>query len=711
MKVLIVEDNEDGRKLLVKQLRAYGHKVTAAADGAEALEQALRETPDILVTDILMPRMDGYQLCYEWRQNDRLRDIPFVFYTATYTSDEDEEFALSLGANTFIRKPAEPDAFVQILSQVFEKTKAGLLPPPEVVLPEPSLYLTEYNRRLVTKLNEKVAQLEVEIAERKRVEEEIGHLNAVLHAIRGINQLIVQEKDRERLLQGVCGNLIKTRGYYNAWLVLLDDSGRLLTYAEAGLGKDFLPMVKRLKRGELTSCGQKALTQAEVVVNEDPLSTCGDCPLATRYSGRGAMSTRLERSGRVYGLLSASVPLEFIKGEEEQSLFQEVAEDITFALHDMELEEKRKRVEEMLKQSEENLRAYLESAPDGVYINDLKGVFLYGNKKAEELTGYEREELMGKSFLKLKLLPVKHLAKASRLLALNAMGRPTGPDEFELIRKDGSRMWVEITTTPIKQRGKVVVIGFVRDITERKRMEEQLIIADRLASVGELASGIAHELNNPLTGVIGFTQMVLDKDIPDDIKEDIQVVYSEAQRAAQVVKNLLTFARKHAPEKQLMSINSIIEKVLELRAYEQRVNNIQVNAQFAPDLPEVMADYFQLQQVFLNIIINAEHFMIEAHNGGNLTITTERAEDAIKASFADDGPGIAEENLGYLFDPFFTTKEVGSGTGLGLSICHGIVAKHGGRIYAESELGKGATFIVELPIGADDREGGRNEKL
>ncbi|MCK4369159.1 MAG: PAS domain S-box protein [Dehalococcoidales bacterium] len=711
MKVLIVEDNEDGRKLLVKQLRAYGHKVTAAADGAEALEQALRETPDILVTDILMPRMDGYQLCYEWRQNDRLRDIPFVFYTATYTSDEDEEFALSLGANTFIRKPAEPDAFVQILSQVFERTKAGLLPPPEVVLPEPSLYLTEYNRRLVTKLNEKVAQLEVEIAERKRVEEEIGHLNAVLHAIRGINQLIVQEKDRERLLQGVCGNLIKTRGYYNAWLVLLDDSGRLLTYAEAGLGKDFLPMVKRLKRGELTSCGQKALTQAEVVVNEDPLSTCGDCPLATRYSGRGAMSTRLERSGRVYGLLSASVPLEFIKGEEEQSLFQEVAEDITFALHDMELEEKRKRVEEMLKQSEENLRAYLESAPDGVYISDLKGTFLYGNKKAEELTGYEREELMGKSFLKLKLLPAKHLAKASRLLALNAMGRPTGPDEFELIRKDGSRMWVEITTTPIKQRGKVVVIGFVRDITERKRMEEQLIIADRLASVGELASGIAHELNNPLTGVIGFTQMVLDKDIPDDIKEDIQVVYSEAQRAAQVVKNLLTFARKHAPEKQLMSINSIIEKVLELRAYEQRVNNIQVNAQFAPDLPEVMADYFQLQQVFLNIIINAEHFMIEAHNGGNLTITTERAEDAIKASFADDGPGIAEENLGYLFDPFFTTKEVGSGTGLGLSICHGIVAKHGGRIYAESELGKGATFIVELPIGADDREGGRNEKL
>jgi signal transduction histidine kinase len=165
-----------------------------------------------------------------------------------------------------------------------------------------------------------------------------------------------------------------------------------------------------------------------------------------------------------------------------------------------------------------------------------------------------------------------------------------------------------------------------------------------------------------------------------------------------VVKNLLTFARKHEAEKQPVNINSIIGKVLELRAYEQKVNNIEVNTQFAPDLPEVIADGFQLQQVFINIIINAEHFMIEAHGRGMFNITTERVENTIKASFADDGPGIAKENLGHLFDPFFTTKEVGKGTGLGLSICHRILAEHGGRIYAESELGKGATFVVKLLV-------------
>jgi signal transduction histidine kinase len=170
-----------------------------------------------------------------------------------------------------------------------------------------------------------------------------------------------------------------------------------------------------------------------------------------------------------------------------------------------------------------------------------------------------------------------------------------------------------------------------------------------------------------------------------------------------VVKGLLTFARKHTPVKQLVNINGIIEKVLELRAYEQRVSNIQVNTRFAANLPEIMADYFQLQQVFLNIIINAEHFMIEAHNRGTLTITTERTGDILKTSFADDGPGISKENLGHLFDPFFTTKEVGKGTGLGLSICHGIITEHGGRIYAKSKLSKGATLVVELPITIDKK--------
>jgi signal transduction histidine kinase len=233
---------------------------------------------------------------------------------------------------------------------------------------------------------------------------------------------------------------------------------------------------------------------------------------------------------------------------------------------------------------------------------------------------------------------------------------------------------------------------------ETGRAGEQMLITDRLASIGELASGIAHELNNPLTSVIGFAQLLLGKDLPEDIRDDIGIIYREARRAADVMKNLLIFARKHPPLKQPVDINSIIEKVLALRAYEHGVENIQAVAHLAPDLPMVTADYFQLQQVFLNIVINAEHFMLQAHQRGTLTIATRCTGDTIIASFTDDGTGIAKENLAHLFDPFFTTKEVGEGTGLGLSICHGIVTGHSGRIYARSEPGGGATFVVELPV-------------
>jgi len=276
-------------------------------------------------------------------------------------------------------------------------------------------------------------------------------------------------------------------------------------------------------------------------------------------------------------------------------------------------------------------------------------------------------------------------------------GKPATMEMFE----PNLGIWLQESTSPIfNEKGEVTgSVHIVRDMSERKRMEEQLVMTDRLASIGELASGIAHELNNPLTSVIGFSQLLMEGNIPDNIKEDLGTVYSEAQRAATIVKNLLTFARKHAPVKQQSQVNSILEDVLRLRAYEQKVNNIEVDKRLATDLPEIMVDYFQMQQVFLNIIVNAEFAMLETHGKGKLAITTERANGVIKVTFTDDGPGISKENMKRIFSPFFTTKEVGKGTGLGLSICHGIVSEHGGRIYAESEFGRGAAFVVELPAG------------
>lgn len=198
--------------------------------------------------------------------------------------------------------------------------------------------------------------VEEEAVKLREAEKRVKHLNLVLQAIRNVNQLIVKEKDRDRLLKSICENLTETRGYYNTWIALLDESRRLVTTAESGLGENFQPMIELMKRGELTDCSRKTLSLSDIVVVEDTFSTCTDCPLSDQYAGRGAITIRLEHGGKIYGLLSVSIPRDYITDEEEHLLFREVAGDIAFALYNIELEDERKQAEEALRDSEEELR-------------------------------------------------------------------------------------------------------------------------------------------------------------------------------------------------------------------------------------------------------------------------------------------------------------------------------------------------------------------
>jgi PAS domain S-box-containing protein len=353
-----------------------------------------------------------------------------------------------------------------------------------------------------------------------------------------------------------------------------------------------------------------------------------------------------------------------------------------------------------IKQAEEETRkfkAIADNADYGVSISEPKGRIVYLNQAYAQMHGYTLDETIGQEFT---ILYPKEQAKIIWERRERILKTGNSVDELWHQRKDGTVFPTLSTGTAVKDdQGNIIYIAATHiDISERKKMEEQLIVTDRLASLGELAAGIAHEINNPLTSIIGYSDLLMAQDIGNDVHQDLEVLNRESKRAAQIVRNLLAFARKHQIVRERLDINQLIEMVLELRGYEQKVNNILVDAHFAGDLPEIMADSFRLQQVFLNLIINAEYFMIDAHGQGTLTISTELAGDFIRVSFADDGPGIAAKHIGHLFDPFFTTKEVGKGTGLGLSICHGIVAEHGGRLHAESQPGQGATFIMELPV-------------
>lgn len=283
------------------------------------------------------------------------------------------------------------------------------------------------------------------------------------------------------------------------------------------------------------------------------------------------------------------------------------------------------------------------------------------------------------------------------------------PLEYRIIRPDGSvrMVWAEAGELILDKDGKPETLsGIVYDITDRKTAEaEQQQLRDkaemssRLAAVGEMAAGIAHEINNPLTGVIGFSELLLDrKDIPDDMKEELTIINTGSQRVKEIVKRMLTFARQAKPVKSAVSIEELLDNTLELRSYVLKTANIEVVRDYAQDLPWVMADAGQLQQVFLNLIVNAEYAMKKAHDKGELVIKTERLNGNIRISITDDGLGVSEEIKRKLFQPFFTTKEPGEGTGLGLSLSLGIIREHGGTISVRSTRGEGATFIIELPV-------------
>jgi signal transduction histidine kinase len=257
-------------------------------------------------------------------------------------------------------------------------------------------------------------------------------------------------------------------------------------------------------------------------------------------------------------------------------------------------------------------------------------------------------------------------------------------------------------------RGAVHIEALMRDVSERKRLEDQardlyhqLLQAEKLAALGQTISGVAHELNNPLATILTWAERLSQRPVDDQMKRGLEIILSESERAAKIVRNLLTFARKRHTTRAMVDVNQIVRETLALRSYEQTLANISIIEALASGLPMAFADPHQFQQVLLNLIINAEQAMLAANGRGTLVLRTwqDLDGDAVVLEVNDDGPGVPEDVQPRIFDPFFTTKEVGKGTGLGLTVAYAIIQEHGGRITVKSEPGAGASFFVALPIG------------
>ncbi len=354
-----------------------------------------------------------------------------------------------------------------------------------------------------------------------------------------------------------------------------------------------------------------------------------------------------------------------------------------------------KKAEEAMKESEEKFRDFFETSRDIVFITSHDGVILDINRAFEEILGYTRQETLSKNVT----FFYKDPQDRDRLRA--ATDSPGFVRDFEVALRRENGTYADCLITAVLRRDQDgTIIGYqgtIRDISEKKQMERQLIQAEKLSSLGGILSGVAHEMNNPLTSIIGISQMIMRKPIPAEIRDKLEVIHRESLRTAKIIQGLLTFAREHKPERKMISVNKVIEESHRLREYELRVDNIAMKLELSDDVPFTAADPYQLQQVFINLINNS-HDAMAGGGGSVLTIRSFLRKEAIVIEFEDDGPGIPEQDIGFIFDPFFTTKDVGKGTGLGLSIVYGIVNEHGGRVEVKSPPGKGTTFTIHLPV-------------
>jgi two-component system NtrC family sensor kinase len=336
-----------------------------------------------------------------------------------------------------------------------------------------------------------------------------------------------------------------------------------------------------------------------------------------------------------------------------------------------------------------------------IIVADTAGLISYANRRCYEAGGYTQEELLGRKLAELIAPGRRDIIEE----ALHSTLRGIQVDNLELpiLLGSGRVGQFAINLSPMRdESGQVAsIVVVMTDITDAAMLQAKLMHTEKMAAVGQLVSGVAHEVNNPLTAILGFADLLIDHpEVPDFAKSDLRVILEEAQRTKQIVQNLLSFARQMPPQRKPVQMNAILRQTLALRAYDFANHGVKVVENFGPGVGDVIGDSHQLQQVFLNILNNAYDAVRESQHPGRIVIETRMIEGAAEVSFCDNGPGILYPDR--IFDPFFTTKEVGKGTGLGLSICYGIIREHAGEILCRNNSdGVGATFSVRLPLASD----------
>jgi PAS domain S-box-containing protein len=667
LRVLIVEDSEDDALLLLHELRKGGYTVTSErVDTAPAMSAALeKQAWDVVIADYVMPYFSAPDALILLKGKGI--DLPFIVVSGKIGEDI-AVATMKAGAHDYIMK--------------------GNL------------------KRLVAAVERELREV-AERHERRRAEESIRSRLKFEKTVSDISSRFVGIFDIDNAINASLTDMGRFSRSSRAYVFLICEDGTMMDNAHEWCAEGVSPQIDNLKKLPVAEFPwwMKKLHKGEVIQIEDVSKVPAEAK-----SEREVLERRQIKSLLVLPLTVGGKPGGFVGfdnvirtgtwGDDDLALLRVASEIMGNALE-------RKRVEEALRQSEHSYRVLFESTLDGLIVMDIETMkVVFGNQTAAKLYGYESVgDAIGIN--PLDFVHSDDKEKVFEVIKKELFEKGLRQvNEFRTMTRDGRELWISVIGTRTEYQGRPAILVSIRDITEQKkvegakqRLEEQLQLSSRLAAIGELSAGVAHEINNPLAAIKGFSELLLARyDLDEAVKSDVEAIFKEAQRATKITQDLLSFARRHEPAKCFISINEALAKSLDLCACHMKANNIDMAVEFDPELPKIMADFFQMQQVFVNIIVNAEQAMAEANGRGKLAVKTQKDDNLIRISFTDNGPGIAEGNLKRVFDPFFTTKEVGKGTGLGLSICYGLVEAHGGRIYARSRAGQGTSFIVEIPI-------------
>jgi two-component system NtrC family sensor kinase len=659
--ILIIDDSQQICSMLAEYiLPELGYTSAIANTGRQGLNRLRQRLPDLILLDLQLPDISGLDLLRLIAQEGY--DVPVILMTA-HGSEGIAVEAFRLGARNYLIKPFSETEAQAVIDQALRERR-----------------LKREKEQLTRNLQQKVKELTV---------------------LYSIGQSVSSLLDLEELLERIVEAAVYITRAEEGFLLLRDaQANELYLRAAKNLGEQ---RAQRMRMPiEDTLAGQVIRTGKPVRL--DKASAGAALKVKTGFLVRAILQVPLTVGNNAIGVLVVdNQQMERTFSENDQYLLSALADYAAIAIENA-------RLYQEVKSSEERYRDLFANAYDLIFTLDRQLRIQSINNVGQALTGYPADRLVGR--------PLRDLAvagdaweAAEQHLADLLMGRGIQPFELQLKRHDGERVILEVSARLLQERGKPGGIHCIaRNLTERRRLEEQLIHSEKLSAIGQLVAGVAHELNNPLTSISGYTQLMLrDTTLRDDVLSDLKHINTQAERAARIVQNLLVFAREHKPERLMVNLNEEFKNTLSLRAYQLRVDNIKVALELDPNLPMTIADPFQIQQVMLNLINNAHHAMTERGGPGTLTLRSSVAalpmadgnaarRPVVVLAVNDTGVGIPAHDLKRIFDPFFTTKPVGQGTGLGLSICYGIIQEHGGRIWAESEAGVGTTVYVALPL-------------